>query len=412
MTHPDPELLYAKLAAGDVGRISGSAEPVSVAISKLDEAKNSISSGTGTTSTGWTGAAAGAFSARANQISTVIDTARGRLDTAHQVIMTAAGNYGTMRNAADRVIEAWRARPADLDPAIVERVAIEYDMALGQLRDSYEGALRALAKTLTGIPLAFVPEHVPEHAPGGGADIPPPPPEPESDEGAGEFDSDPWWKVLDDLAKQALAYEIVDVAEALGYTDAARHLRHYLDDSGEDLTVDPDHIMRDVPSFQSAVDQTVATEIDRIAQDAAASGQYGQPVQFSTDWQGHYLTEQENPNWFYAMGGIQYSTTGVVTVHPPEHPGGQPRVEVDYQTHVWDRYNWDGGKAVTIGPITIEDESLAEMHRASVAQEYDMVGTSDTYHYSGPAPAQGQQPDLPNAPDDRGGGRDDPGRPR
>lgn len=158
--------------------------------------------------------------------------------------------------------------------------------------------------------------------------------------------------------------------------------------------------MRDVPSFQSAVDQTVATEIDRIAQDAAAS------------WQGHYLTEQENPNWFYAMGGIQYSTTGVVTVHPPEHPGGQPRVEVDYQTHVWDRYNWDGGKAVTIGPITIEDESLAEMHRAGVAQEYDIVGTSDTYHYSGPAPAQGQQPDLPNAPDDRGGGRDDPGRPR
>lgn len=288
--------------------------------------------------------------------------------------MTAAGNYGTMRNAADRVIEAWRARPADLDPTIVERVAIEYNMALGQLRDSYEIALRALAKTLTGIPRAF--------APGGGADIPPPPPEPESDEGAGEFDSDPWWSIVDDLAKQALAYDAADAAEALGYTDAARHLRHYLDESGDDLTVDPDHIMRDVPSFQSAVDQTVATEIDRIEQDAAASGQYGQPVQFSTDWQGHYLTEQENPNWFYAMGGIQYSTTGVVTVHPPEHPGGQPRVEVDYQTHVWDRYNWDGGKAVTIGPITIEDESLAEMHRAGVAQEYDMVGTSDTHHYS------------------------------
>lgn len=312
MTYPDPELLYAKLAAGDVGRISGSAEPVSIAISKLDEAKNSISSGTSTTSTGWTGAAASAFSARANQTSTVIDTARGRLDTAHQVIMTAAGNYGTMRNAADRVIEAWRARPADLDPTIVERVAIEYNMALGQLRDSYEIALRALAKTLTGIPRAFVP--------GGYADIPPPPPEPESDEGAGEFDSDPWWSIVDDLAKQALAYDAADAAEALGYTDAARHLRHYLDESGDDLTVDPDHIMRDVPSFQSAVDQTVATEIDRIAQDAAASGQYGQPVQFSTDWQGHYLTEQENPNWFYAMGGIQYSTTGVVTVHPPEHP--------------------------------------------------------------------------------------------
>lgn len=401
--HPDPELLYGRLAAGDVGRIAGSAEHVSAAVGRLDAAGTSITGGTSTARSGWTGDAAGAFGATADRTSTMIETARGRLDTAHQVIMSAAGDYGTMRNAADRVIEAWRARPANLDPTVAERVAVEYDAMLDRLRDSYEAALRGHAARLNGMPAVDL-------FGGGGPGIPAPPPEPKADGGAGEFDSDPWWSIADDLIFKGFAYDAANAAEIIGHVDAARHLRHYLGASGDDLTVDPDHILRDVPSFQTEVDKTVTGELDRIAQEAAASGQYGIPVQFTTDWKGHYLTKEEDANWFYAMGGIQYSTTGVATVYPPEQPGGQPRVEVEYRTHVWDRYNWDEGKSTTFGPITIEDESLAELHRAGVAQEYDIVGTSDTYRYSGPVPAPGEPSHLPAAPDDRGGGRTDPGR--
>ncbi|MGQ0774735.1 MAG: putative alpha/beta hydrolase [Pseudonocardiales bacterium] len=243
--------------------------------------------------------------------------------------------------------------------------------------------------------------------------IPPPPPEPEPDSGAGEFDSDSWWTKGDDYLKEEIAKKAADAAELIGYTDAARHLRHYLSASGDDLTVDPDHIMRDVPTFQAAVDQTASAEINRIAQEAAASGKYG-TVPISTDWQGHIIREKENPNWYFAMGSIEYSVTGAATVHPPTTPGGQPQVDVDYKVHVWDRYNWDEGKNVKIGPITIHDEELAEMHRAGVAREYDMVGSSDMYHYEGPPPpaqaSPGQAPSLPQAPDNRDGGRGDPGR--
>lgn len=36
---------------------------------------------------------------------------------------------------------------------------------------------------------------------------------------------------------------------------------------------------------------------------------------------------------------MQYAVSGVATVHPPDQPGGQPRVEMEYKTHVFDRYN-------------------------------------------------------------------------
>jgi hypothetical protein len=158
------------------------------------------------------------------------------------------------------------------------------------------------------------------------------------------------------------------------------------------------------------VDKTTADEMRRIAAEAQANGTYGKPVQFNTGWKGHYIGPEASKDWYYAMGGVQYSVTGMATVHPPDHPGGQPRVEMDYKTHVFDRYNWDGGKQVEIGPFTITDEQMAELHRAGVAQEYNMSGSTDAKHYAGTVPPAGQQPDLPKPPDNRDGKRSDPGR--
>jgi hypothetical protein len=245
---------------------------------------------------------------------------------------------------------------------------------------------------------------------GAGVSIPGPPPEPPTDPGAGPHGVDPWYTRLDDEAMKVLVTDASAVADAIGWTHASKHLMHYLGNSGEDMTVDPDEITRDVPSFRGAVDQRVTSEMQRIAEEAQASGNYGQPVPFNSGWKGHYITKSDNADWFYAMGGVQYAVTGVATVYPPDVPGGQPRVEVDYQAHVADRYNWDGGKSTQIGPLTVTDEQLAELHRAGVAQEFDMSGSTDTRHFSGTVPAQGQQPELPQAPDDRAGTRTDPGR--
>lgn len=244
----------------------------------------------------------------------------------------------------------------------------------------------------------------------GAPGVPGPPPEPRPDDGAGAFDSEPWWSRVDEVIKKQLADAGAGFAEIIGYTDTARHLRHYLDASGEDLVVDPAAIMRDVPGLERRVDGSVS-QIERAAHDAVSTGHYDEPVNFTTGWAPYYIYKPENPNWYLAMGAMRWATTGVVTVRRPSNPGEAPQVSVDYEVHVWDRYNWDGGKSTQIGPFTVTDETLAEMHRAGGAREFDVVGSTETLHYEGNVPAPGAGPLLP-PPDDRAGTRGDPGRDR
>ncbi|SFQ64319.1 hypothetical protein SAMN05421810_111121 [Amycolatopsis arida] len=244
----------------------------------------------------------------------------------------------------------------------------------------------------------------------GKPEIPGPPPDPPTDPGAGPHGVDPWYTRGDDEATKLMAINAAALADSIGWTHASKHLMHYLGNSGERLSVDPDEMMRDVPRFEAQVHKTTAAELRRISDEVAIAGDYGKPVAFSSGWKGEYIAPEGSKDWYYALGGVQYSVTGVATVHPPEVPGGQPRVEVDYKTHVFDRYNWDGGKQTEIGPITITDEKMAEMHRAGVAQEFDVSGSTDVKHYSGTLPERGERPDFPEAADSRSGTRTDPGR--
>ena len=41
-----------------------------------------------------------------------------------------------------------------------------------------------------------------------------------------------------------------------------------------------------------------------------------------------------------------------------------------------DRYNWDGNKSTDILGMNITDAELQELHRADIAQEYDLTGES------------------------------------
>ncbi|SHH00844.1 hypothetical protein SAMN05444320_11852 [Streptoalloteichus hindustanus] len=230
--------------------------------------------------------------------------------------------------------------------------------------------------------------------------LPGPPPRPEVDGGAGAHGSDPgaWFgeRIKKELAGQAAIF-----ADSVGWTHAAKHLRHFLDNSGTPLSVSPDEITGDVPEFRNEVDKKAAAEMRRLAEEARANGTYGKPIPFNSGWVGYYIKQEYSKDWYYALGGIKYAVTGVATVHPPDQPGGEPRVEMDYQVHVFDRYNWDGGKSTDIGPVTITDQSMADMHRAGVAQEFDVSGSSEPRHYAGRVPPPGEKPDLPQPPPDR-----------
>lgn len=106
------------------------------------------------------------------------------------------------------------------------------------------------------------------------------------------------------------------------------------------------------------------------------------------------------------MGGANSNVTGVVTAVPDAN--GNPKIGVDCQANVWDRYNWDEGKGVSIGPLDIPDGEMAKLHRTGLAQEFDMSGSSDVKHYDLGSSEPDADP-LPG-PDDSRDGRVNPGR--
>lgn len=140
----------------------------------------------------------------------------------------------------------------------------------------------------------------------------------------------------------------------------------------------------DVDGLSAETHERVEEMNKEALKDAQASGVTG-PVTypFTTEWDGYYIEPQEDQNWFYATGGCNYATEGTVTVYPPTADNPEWTYSYDYRVHVADRYNWDGDKSTRVGPFDVKDSQLQELHRAGLAQEYDMSGESSVLHGSG-----------------------------
>ncbi|MFJ3903899.1 hypothetical protein [Streptomyces sp. NPDC090025] len=231
------------------------------------------------------------------------------------------------------------------------------------------------------------------------------------DPGAGDYDSES--DGFDDWKTQQKMRLLIQAADFKGMTDAARHMSHYLGNSGTPMNLPVDKMMADVPEFKLYIDNIVRTNQDdwraQALEEFRKNG--GQPVAFPVEAKapegGFYFSKELDQNWFYAVGGTNADVTGVVTVVADEN--GNPRVGIDYQANVWDRYNWDKDKGVKIGPLSIPDGDMAELHRAGVAQEFDVSGSSGVRYYElGTAEASNQE-QLPGPGDSRDG-RTDPTR--
>ncbi|MDP8943493.1 MAG: hypothetical protein M3N16_05170, partial [Actinomycetota bacterium] len=246
--------------------------------------------------------------------------------------------------------------------------------------------------------------------------LPPPPPGARPPvEGSGPYDSES--AGLDDWLTYWKLRAVKGGGEIVGQTDAARHLDHFLDNSGEPLEVEPDRLLRDMPAFEGKVRELLGrTEAQAGEQARAHYG--GEPISipFATDWQdyGYKQTEPLTENWFHALGGFSYSASGVVRVSPPATPGGEPVVRVDYQLHIFDRYNWDAGKHVELpGFDKIYDKDIQPLHRAGIAREYDIHGTTEPESFDVDPDARAKGGEPPAAPEPAGpreGKRSDPTR--
>jgi hypothetical protein len=227
--------------------------------------------------------------------------------------------------------------------------------------------------------------------------VPDPLPWPTPDRGAGPHGSDP-------LNPNDPRFDVHAAALAGGHAVAgmwpngSRLLLHYLGNTGAPLAVNVDDVLRDVPplpvpgqeakpSLTQVVNQQLVDRLRSEAERARVDGTYGVPQTFATPWTTYNIAREQNEDWHLALGNGEYSVSGVATVHPPDRPDGPPRVEVQYQVHLYDRYNWDvdvaGKQALIGGFLPAPDRLLGPLHTGGLAQEFDAYGSSTTRTYSG-----------------------------
>jgi len=150
--------------------------------------------------------------------------------------------------------------------------------------------------------------------------------------------------------------------------DAARHLKHYMDNTRRKLTIDLEGMIEEVRTakmrFHNEVNQARAF-VEQLT--------VGEHRITSNTAEGAYNRKTENKNWFFAIGG--YSTWGKGQARVKKDASGQREYELDFEYKFFDRYNWDGGKKVEIFGVTITDQFMDEFHCQELAREYDCVGS-------------------------------------
>ncbi|GGZ00829.1 hypothetical protein [Streptomyces nitrosporeus] len=212
-----------------------------------------------------------------------------------------------------------------------------------------------------------------------------------------------------DLWFHARALAIATAGDGVGENAASRNMLHYLHATGEPLNLDVDRILHDDPTFRAQVEANHIAgnqeawrkqALDAFAQ---AGGDKTVVIPVESDHEGQSFRSDE---WFHAVGAHEQNISDMVTVSPGAD--GKPKVSLDYQVNVWDRYNWDEGKSTTFPDGTvIRDDEMGRLHKVGFAQEFDMRGSSSTFGHdmnSDSAPAV--NPSDPG----RDGGRGDVSR--
>lgn len=168
------------------------------------------------------------------------------------------------------------------------------------------------------------------------------------------------------LKKTAIRAIYPHAIAAIGW-DATKNMEHYFGNSGGNLTLDVEAMIRDVKGERDVY----AAELLMARQFCQTLG-VGKHQITSASTSGGYAKKSESWNWFFATGGYSSWGKGTVLVSSAAEV---VNYELDFSYQFFDRYNWDGGKSVTIFGVKITDEFMGRFHREGLAKEYDMFGT-------------------------------------
>jgi hypothetical protein len=160
------------------------------------------------------------------------------------------------------------------------------------------------------------------------------------DLGAGAWNSEP--QTLTAKAEKQIMLTCMPAAVvAIGH-HAARHLRHYLTNSGANLEIDLAAMIASVASAKDIFNNEM-----KEAREFTESLPPGEYQITSSEAQGGYNIPQESKDWFYAVGG--YSAWGKAAVIVPP-PTAKPRLyTMVFEYRFFDQYNWNKGIGVPLG---------------------------------------------------------------
>jgi hypothetical protein len=199
------------------------------------------------------------------------------------------------------------------------------------------------------------------------------PPTLRPDEGSGAWCSDPrtaaagFYKRAIELAMDS---GVTDVA--IG-TTATRHMRHYINNSGDESRVDvPALITR-----STKLAQHYGAEVQAAKAFVESLGEGRHAIRSSSAAGGRFF-ETEDRDLFFAIGGYSYWGMGDVVVAATGDRASTLEARLDFRFHFYDRYNWDRGKKVDLRQgrlgITVDDTFMQRFHKQCQAREYDLRG--------------------------------------
>lgn len=194
-----------------------------------------------------------------------------------------------------------------------------------------------------------------------GTDDPPVTP----DTGAGPWNSKP--KTMSAKVQKAAILDVIPTSIVLIGDNAAKHVLHYLGNTGKDLRIDLEGMINEVSSAK----KLYYLEVDQ-AKAFVETLPVGTYDITSTKVQGGYNTKSESTNWFFAVGGYSVWGKGKATIQN-NSTGREYSLEFEYK--FYDRYNWDTGKKVDIFGIEVTDYFMGEFHRQGLAREYNEIGS-------------------------------------
>jgi len=141
-------------------------------------------------------------------------------------------------------------------------------------------------------------------------------------------------------------------------------MRHYLGNSGADLTI----------RLQNMVDESAGAKKNFYIELNEAMA-FCETIQdrwnfeiMSSAWSTGYNSKKDSMNWYYAVGGFSAHGSG------PGRRLDDCTYLLHFHYYFFDRYNWDKGKSVKIGPIRVPDVKLGRLHELGLAQEFNMFG--------------------------------------